>query len=190
MDTLPSGVLLIGGFRSALICFQLSLSCPFRLLHTFPSLRPARHYPRFWIRRSSSERRRDFNPHEQRAAQHTLWRGPTPLQRAGPLCGYLPFRAGLGPGWIERFQRSPGSRACCFSACAGSPTTQDRLLARDWRETAVLPSSIRKESASWFCVFRSSIARPTDTPVYASSDISRYRLQDSRPGWIRCSPFL
>jgi hypothetical protein len=72
MDTLPSGVLLIGGFRSALICFQLSLSCPFRLLHTFPSLRPARHYPRFWIRRSSSERRRDLNPHEQRAAQHTL----------------------------------------------------------------------------------------------------------------------
>ena len=72
MDTLPSGILLNGGFRSTLICLQLSLSCPFRLLHTFPSLRPARHYPRFWIRRSSSERRRDFNPPEQRAAQHTL----------------------------------------------------------------------------------------------------------------------
>jgi hypothetical protein len=41
----------------------------------------------------------------------------------------------------EALQRSPGSRACCFSACAGSPTTQDRLLARDYRETAVLPSS-------------------------------------------------
>ena len=25
-----------GGFRSALACFRLSLSCPFRLLHTFP----------------------------------------------------------------------------------------------------------------------------------------------------------
>src|SRR6202521_2542516 len=37
---------------------------------------------------------------------------------------------------------------------------------------------IRKESASWFCVFRSSIARPTDTPVYASSDTSRCHLQD------------
>ena len=35
--------------------------------------------------------------------------------------------------------------------------------------------------------FRSSIARPTDTSVYASSGISRRRLQDSRPGWIRCS---
>jgi hypothetical protein len=33
--------------------------------------------PAFWIRRSSSERRRDFNPHEQRAAQHTLWKGLT-----------------------------------------------------------------------------------------------------------------
>jgi len=28
------------------------------------------------------------------------------------------------------------------------------------------------------CVFRSSIARPTDTPVYASSDISRCLPQD------------
>src|ERR1017187_8429717 len=34
--------------------------------------------------------------------------------------------------------------------------------------------------------FRSSIARPTDTSVYASSANSRCRLQDSRPGWIRC----
>ena len=41
----------------------------------------------------------------------------------------------------EALQRSLGSRACCFSACAGSSTTQDRLLARVYRETAVLPSS-------------------------------------------------
>src|SRR5262249_26516422 len=54
-------------------CLQLSLSCPFRLLHTFLSLRPARHYPRLWIRRSSSERRRDFNPPDLGAAQRTLW---------------------------------------------------------------------------------------------------------------------
>src|SRR5712664_2480202 len=37
--------------------------------------------------------------------------------------------------------------------------------------------------------FRTPIAPPTDTSVYASSDTSRHRLQDSRPGWIRCSPF-
>src|SRR5215472_3624310 len=34
MDTLPSGDPQVGGFRSALACFRLSLSCPFRLLHT------------------------------------------------------------------------------------------------------------------------------------------------------------
>src|SRR6266481_956851 len=37
---------------------------------------------------------------------------------------------------------------------------------------------IRRESASWFCVFRSSIARPTHAPVYASSGISRCLPQD------------
>ena len=37
--------------------------------------------------------------------------------------------------------------------------------------------------------FRSSIARPIDASVYASNDISRCRPQDSRPGWIRSSPF-
>ena len=42
MDTLPSGVLLNGGFRSALACIRLSPSCPFRRLHTLRSLRPAR----------------------------------------------------------------------------------------------------------------------------------------------------
>jgi len=62
-----------GGSRSALVCFRLSPSCPFRPLHTFHSSRPARNYPRFWIRRSSSERQRDFNPPDQRAAQRTLW---------------------------------------------------------------------------------------------------------------------
>jgi hypothetical protein len=58
-------------------CIWLSLSCPCRLLHTFLSLRPARHYPRFWIRRPSSGRRRDFNPPERRAAQRTLHSYPS-----------------------------------------------------------------------------------------------------------------
>jgi hypothetical protein len=51
---------------------RLSPACPFRLLHTFRSLRPARHYPRLWIQRSSSERRRDLNPPDLGAAQRTL----------------------------------------------------------------------------------------------------------------------
>ena len=36
---------------------------------------------------------------------------------------------------------------------------------------------------SW--MYRSSIARPTNAPVYASTDISRRRPQDSRSGWSR-----
>src|SRR5271157_4009988 len=67
-----------------LACLRLSPSCPFRRLHTFLSLRPARHYPRFWIRRSSSERRRDFNPPDLGAAQRTL-RGSPPLAGASVL---------------------------------------------------------------------------------------------------------
>jgi len=70
-----------------------------------------------------------------------VWRGPTPPERACPPCGFAPSRTGLVPLRAEALQRSPGSRACCFSACAGSTTTQDRLLARDYRVTAVLPSS-------------------------------------------------
>ena len=61
--------------------------------------------------------------------------------RARPPSGFAPSRTGLVPLRAEALQRSPRSRACCFSACAGSKTTQDRLLARDYRETAVLPSS-------------------------------------------------
>jgi hypothetical protein len=108
MDTLPSGVLLIGGFRSALICFQLSLSCPFRLLHTFHSLRPARHYPRFWIRRSSSERQRDLNPHEQRAAQHTIC----------PLLTSALRSSGLSTTSVAEAtqSRSPGVSSAAFRA--------------------------------------------------------------------------
>src|SRR5215469_15496247 len=53
---------------------------------------------------------------------------------------------------------------------------------------AVLPSSIPERSQHPVpSAFRSSIARPTNTSVYASSGASRRRLQDSRPGWIRCS---
>jgi len=75
-------VLRSGGSRSALVCFRLSPSCAFRHLHTFHSSRPARHYPRFWIRHSSFERRRDLNPPDQRAAQRTLCRCATPRRRA------------------------------------------------------------------------------------------------------------
>src|ERR1700693_4015831 len=68
VDTLPSGEPQVGGFRSALACFRLSLSCPFRFLHTSYLLRPARHYPRVWIQRSFCARSRDLNSTERRSA--------------------------------------------------------------------------------------------------------------------------
>src|SRR5215467_13854908 len=61
-------------------CVWLSPSCPFRLLHTFRFLRPATLYRRFWIRRPSSERRRDFNPPDQCAAPREI---PSPV---APTC--------------------------------------------------------------------------------------------------------
>ena len=73
-------------------CIKLSPSCPFRLLHTFSLLRPARHNPRLWIQRPSSGRRRDFNPPEQCAAQRTL-RADPPQATASVLSprGCLPL---------------------------------------------------------------------------------------------------
>ena len=55
---------------------------------------------------------------------------------------------------------------------------------------AVLPSSNQERVGILVCVFRSSIARPTDTPVYASGDTSRCHLQDSRAKMESLSPFL
>src|SRR6476619_6456784 len=45
---------------------------------------PTRHYPRLWIQRPSSERRRDFNPPDSCAAQRTL-RGSPSLSDASVL---------------------------------------------------------------------------------------------------------
>ncbi len=76
-------------------CLQLSPSCPFRLFHTFCSLRPARRYPRLWIRRPSFERRRDFNPPDLCAARRTLRASPPPhparpVPRGSPVGGHAP----------------------------------------------------------------------------------------------------
>jgi hypothetical protein len=77
-------------------------------------------------------------------------------RHAKNACG----EAGKKPKWPSRTGldrqtkacwRSPGSRACCFSACAGSQTTQDRTATRDERgcriatrgETAVYVDLIR-----------------------------------------------
>ncbi len=71
-----------------------------------------------------------------------VWCGPTPPEPARLPCGFAPSQTGLLPLRAEALQRSPGSRAGCFSACAGSKTTQDRWLTRDYREpSCCLPPS-------------------------------------------------
>jgi hypothetical protein len=68
-------------------------------------------------------------------------------------------------------RRSPGSRACCFSACGFldyvGPAIHSRLA---WLSCCLPLSEWSRRPVP--SAFRSSIARPTDTPVYASSDIS------------------
>ena len=79
-------------------CIQLSPSCPFRRLHTFRFLRPARFYARFWIWRPSFERQKDFNLPEQRAAQRALFRCTTPRCRA-----YGSYSLSLSPIGLQLF---------------------------------------------------------------------------------------
>jgi len=81
--------------------------------------------------------------------------------RTCPSLGLWPSRTGLQLLTKARW-RSPGSRACCFLACMGSQTTQDRTATRV-NAAAVLPSS----SSDWsrhpdLPAFRSSITPPTN----------------------------
>src|SRR5215469_309041 len=105
---------------------RLSPACPFRLLHTFLSLRPARHYPRLWIQRSSSERWRDLNPPDLGAAQRTLWPGLTSRVRTSAATAHcLPAAdqdrvASLAGHETSRFPRKERPHM------PGSPTTPGR----------------------------------------------------------------
>src|SRR5450631_1744998 len=64
-----------------------------------------------------------------------------------------PLFHGLGPGWSETFWRSPGSRACCFSACAGSLTTQGQRTTPDLSQSVVLLSPSRDRVSTLLNVF-------------------------------------
>ena len=84
------------------------------------------------------------------------------------------------PADWQTHRRSPGSRACCFSTCAGSSTTRDPLPARDLRRQRIWPSPLSKQGRHAVRQFSGSIARPTDASVYASPYASRRTTQDSR----------
>src|SRR5439155_25768208 len=99
---------------------------PFEAPPHRPLSRPARHYPRVRIWRSSSERQRDFNPPDQRAAQRTLRPPPTPGAasllrfRVSPLYASLPDgAASAGPNRV-----SPVVLMRCL--CVPPPSTPSR----------------------------------------------------------------
>jgi hypothetical protein len=71
-----------------------------------------------------------------------LWRSPTSPAHARPPFGLWPSRTGLDLS-TKTHRRSPGSRACCFSACAGSTDYAGPKQLLAFNAAAVLPSSSR-----------------------------------------------
>src|SRR5208283_3593306 len=112
------------------------------------------------------------------AASSVLRRDPTPLRRTRPACGSGPSRTGPHLGTPKR---SPGSRACSFSACLGSTTTRDHPPARDVVGVCVA-FPLRKQGWHPDLWFSQLDTLPTDSSVYASTAASRLPPQDSRPG--------
>ena len=161
---------------------RLSPSCPFRLLHTFHSLRPARHYPRFWIQRSSSERRRDLNPPDLGAAQRTLWRGLTSRPRASPASAHhLPdagqFLLILAGDEISRFPCKE------LTHMLGSTTAPVRPGARAGAPVRVAFHSMHSVGVPRVLFSRLN-TQPMRTPVNASPKPSRVSAHDSGTVWF------
>ena len=122
-----------GGFRSALAVSGFRLRA--RLGFSIPSslLRPARHYPRFWIWRSSFERQRDFNPPDQRAAQRTLRAHPPPKR---------PGLALTSNQLIPTADHRLGFPSCVWSpmhAVATTPAGSMNMFARTVASTSAFP---------------------------------------------------
>ena len=109
-----------------------------------------------------------------------LRRDPTPRRRSCRTCGLSLLRPDCSVS-VQSVMRSPGSRACSFSACLGSATTWDL------RRTRV---GARRSAAFPFCPqgrhprlgFRSSIPSPLMPRAYASTAASRPPPQDWRSG--------
>ena len=119
------------------------------------------------------------------AGSQVLRHSPTSPARACPPFGLWPSRTGLDPtdqGVLEI------SRFSCMLFYQRARVLRLRRTGQPlaYNAAAVLPSSNSEESRHPVLpAFRSSIARPTNAPVYASSDTSRCHPQDSRSGWIR-----
>ena len=94
--------------------------------------------------------------------------------------------------WLSR-EVSEVSRFSCmlFLSVPGSQTTQGQLATRDKRnKPCCLPGLRQPVDDPDPISFRSSIARPTNALVYASTETSRRQSQDSGSRWSSLSPFL
>ncbi len=129
-NTLSSGKPQEDGFRSVLavsgfrLCARLDFSIP-----SFFS-QPARHYPRLWIKHPSSERWRDFNPHDSCAAQRTLCpllTSPPRSRALRPAQSDVPDTPEISRGKIDRLHRTP---AGFTTPALDGRGLRDHLLAR------------------------------------------------------------
>ena len=131
------------GLQVHLGCVRLSPACPFRRLHTC-HLRPARHYPRLWIRPPSSGGRRDFNPPDQCAAWRTLRASPPPCP-ARPDPHGLSVSAYVATGRASRVASIPLFHACHRHYPGGAGRRQCRSLPDPWQ-----PSPLIEDATSEF----------------------------------------
>ena len=89
--------------------------------------------------------------------------GPTPAARSRPPFGFAPSLTGLSGSQARR--RSPGSRACCFSTCAGSSTTPRPAQARDMSPAADVAFHLCKQGRHAVRQF-SGLNRPAHRCLY------------------------
>lgn len=85
--------------------------CPFRVL-PIHFLRPARHYPRFWIWFPSSGNQRDFNPPDLSAVQRTIRTHPPPSH----LSAHFPMLTVIEPTLLQEisFWDEEGFSSCQY----------------------------------------------------------------------------
>ncbi len=134
------------------------------------SRRPARHYPRLWIQRPSSERRRDFNPPDSCAAQRTL----CPLLTSAPRSGRL-ATSSVPKDTVQISRSKPDSlhrTPAGFTALALDGYGLCDILPARPASAASYPVSVRRVATLLHASFRQSLA--VLPPVQARGRLLRF----------------
>src|SRR5260370_7548915 len=113
------------------------------------------------------------------AGSLVLRHSPTSPVRSCPQFGLWPSRTGLAL-LAKACGRYPGSRACCFSACAGSKTTQDLTihLRFTWLLCCLPPHGM--DAASCSIAFSNPISPPHQSlllPFTSTLPLSHHNLK-------------